>query len=266
MFHATMSCDDPSLTHGAVSTPSASFAQLYKEIGAGGFSAIDGSVEFYGRVNALLTSDMRVLDFGAGRGKDAVDDPAEYRRGLRTLKGKVRIVVGADIDPIVGTNPSIDQAVQIEEWRGLPFASESMDLLLCDHTFEHIRHPGPVTAELDRILKPGGWICARTPNRWGYIAVGATLVPNRFHAAALRVAQPVRKSKDVFPTAYKLNTRRALSKYFPQDRFRDCSYFYNPEPAYFGSSLSLLRLAQMSFRLLPSPCSAVLMIFKQKYN
>jgi len=264
MFALSMSCDDDDLRHCAVTTASAPFTELYREIGAGGFSSIDGSVEFYGRVNALLRADMCVLDFGAGRGKDAVDDPVEYRRGLRTLRGKARMVIGADIDPIVGTNPSVDHATQIEEWRGLPFASESVDLLLCDHTFEHVRYPGPVAAELERILKPGGWICARTPNRWGYIAIGARLVPNRFHKAALRIAQPVRRSDDVFPTAYKMNTRAVVDHYFPTDRFRDCSYFYNPEPAYFGDSLSLHRLAQAGFRFLPSRCSAVLMIFKQK--
>jgi SAM-dependent methyltransferase len=237
---------------------------LYREIGAGGFSSIDGSLQFYGRVNALLSDGMSLLDFGAGRGKDATDDPIDYRRRLRTLKGKVRMVVGADIDPIVRDNPSLDHAVQIEEWRGLPFASESFDLLLCDHTFEHVRFPGAVAAELGRVLKRGGWICARTPNRWGYIAIGARLVPNRFHKTALRVVQPFRQPCDVFPTVYKLNTLPAINRHFPSERYRDCSYFYNPEPAYFGASVTLNGLAATASRHLPIRYSAVLMIFKQK--
>lgn len=238
--------------------------QLYKEVGAGGFSSVDGSVEFYGRVNALVNSRMTVLDFGAGRGKDAVDDPVQYRRALRILKGKARVVIGADIDRVVAENPSVDSAVQIDEWRGLPFASESIDLLLCDHTFEHVRYPEAVAAELDRVLKPGGWLCARTPNRWGYIAIGARMIPNRFHTRALRIFQPFRRPGDVFPTAYKLNTLRAIADYFPAGRFRDCSYYYNPDPAYFGTSLALNRFARAAFRFFPQRNSAVLMVFKQK--
>lgn len=239
-------------------------SRLYNEVGAGGFSSIDGSVEFYGRINALLSPGMTVLDFGAGRGKDVVDDPVDYRRGLRTLKGKVRFVVGADVDPALRHNPSLDASVLTEEWRGLPFASRSIDLVLSDHTFEHVRFPDAVTSELDRILKPGGWICARTPNRRGYIALGARVVPNRFHRMALRAAQPFRKPEDVFPTAYALNTLTTLGRFFPSSRYRDCSYFYNPEPAYFGTSLTVNRVARAVLRLVPDRFAPVLMVFKQK--
>lgn len=40
----------------------------FPEIGAGGYTSRDGTVEFYGRVQALLRPTMHVLDFGAGRG------------------------------------------------------------------------------------------------------------------------------------------------------------------------------------------------------
>jgi hypothetical protein len=44
----------------------------------GGFSRVDGSIEFYTRVNALLGPDMTVVDFGAGRGAGVLDDPVRY--------------------------------------------------------------------------------------------------------------------------------------------------------------------------------------------
>jgi len=86
-------------------------SRLYPEIGAGGYTRVDGSVEFYGRVNALISTDMTVLDFGAGRGKDIVDDPNAYRRSLRDLRGRVARVIGVDIDPAVLDNPCLDQAI-----------------------------------------------------------------------------------------------------------------------------------------------------------
>jgi SAM-dependent methyltransferase len=46
-----------------------------------------------------------------------------------------------------------------------------------DFTFEHIVDPAQAARELDRVLKHGGWLCARTPNRYGYIALANRFVP-----------------------------------------------------------------------------------------
>ena len=43
-------------------------ATLFPESYAGGFSRVDGTVQFYMRVRALLRPDDTVLDLGAGRG------------------------------------------------------------------------------------------------------------------------------------------------------------------------------------------------------
>ena len=238
--------------------------KVYPEVGAGGFSSVDSIVEFYGRINALLTPDMVVLDYGAGRGREATDDTVDYRRRLRNLRGKARSIVGVDIDPIVGTNPSVDSAVLIQEDSALPFASSSFDMIMSDFTFEHIRDSLTAAAELDRVLKPGGWLCARTPNRWGYIAVGASLVPNHYHVSLLRSLQPHRESRDIFPTAYRLNSRKALASHFPAARYANFSYYFDPEPAYFGTGAALNAVARCVLRRVPSRCSALLLVFLQK--
>lgn len=41
-------------------------AVWFQEVGAGGFTSLDGTIEFYTRINALLTPDMTILDFGGG--------------------------------------------------------------------------------------------------------------------------------------------------------------------------------------------------------
>ncbi|HEV2070489.1 MAG TPA: class I SAM-dependent methyltransferase [Acidimicrobiales bacterium] len=236
---------------------------FYPEIGAGGFSRVDGTVEFYGRVNALLRPEMVVLDFGAGRAWHAEDECA-YRRDLQSLRGKVRKVVGADLDPVVKTNPTLDQAVVLEEDRGLPFPDESFDLILSDATLEHVETPSAVVAELDRVLRPGGWICARTPNRWGYIGVGANLAPNRLHAKLLRRLQPHREARDVFPTRYRMNTLKALERLFPPERFEHFSYARTTEPAYFGNSRFLWQLMLVVNRATPPRMEATLFVFLRK--
>lgn len=236
---------------------------FYPEISAGGFSRVDGTVEFYGRINALLRPEMVVLDFGAGRGSHA-DDESVYRRELRLLKGKVARVVGADLDPVVTTNPTLDEAAVLEPDKPLPFADGSFDLIVSDATFEHVEKPMLVAAELNRVLRPGGWICARTPNRWGYIGIGANLMPNRIHARALARLQPHRQSRDVFPTRYRMNTRSSLAKAFPPSRFENYTYVRTTEPAYFGNSLILWRLMFLVNRFTPVHMGAMFFVFLRK--
>lgn len=238
--------------------------RFYPETGAGGFSSVDGTVEFYTRVNALLRPDMAVLDFGAGRGAWTEDAQAPYRRGLRMLKGKVRKVVGIDIDDAIHANPALDEALVREADRPLPFADAEFNLILTDFVFEHVTTPEIVARELDRVLKPGGWLCARTPNRFGYIALGATLAPALLHHRLLRRAQPGRQSRDVFPAVYRMNSPARLRRLFPPARYDDYSYAHNAEPAYFGGSVAAWRAMRLLFRLLPPALGAALFIFKQK--
>ena len=238
--------------------------KLYPEIGAGGFSHVDATIEFYSRINALLRPEMTVLDFGAGRGTWAYDDPLAYRRNLRTLKGKVNKVIGIDIDPEVKTNPSLDDAHVVGLGDALPLDDASVDLIISDVTFEHIDDATFTAHELTRVLKTGGWLCARTPNRWGYIGIGANLVPNNLHVPFIRILQPGRKATGVFPTRYRMNTRRGLRRLFKPKDFDSFIYTVNPEPAYFANSEFLWRLMVLSYRLTPSAFDAVLLIFLRK--
>lgn len=224
---------------------------FFPETAAGGFSRVDGTVEFYTRVNALLRPDMTVLDFGAGRGAAIQEDPVPYRRSLRTLKGRCRRIIGVDVDGAIAQNPGLDELYVIEPGGRIPLEAESVDLIVSDATFEHITDPLSATKELDRVLKPGGWVCARTPNRWGYIALGARLIPNRWHVSVLRRLQPTRKEIDIFPTAYKLNTRKVLRRYFPPERYEHYCYGHFAEPAYFGTSKALWFFMLLVFRFTP---------------
>lgn len=224
---------------------------FFPEVGAGGFTRTDGTIEFYNRVNALLAPDMTVLDFGAGRGAGHVDDPVTYRRKLRNLKGKCAKIIGTDVESAVLENTGLDEAVVIQPGKRLPIPDQSVDMIISDSVFEHVAEPEFVARELDRVLKPRGWLLARTPNKWGYIGVGSNLVPNKWHSAWLRRLQPERKGADVFPTTYRLNTRKALKRYFPTDQYDHYTYGYFPEPAYFGNSRVLWRLALLVFRCTP---------------
>jgi SAM-dependent methyltransferase len=223
-------------------------------------------VEFYVRVNALLLEageDAVVLDFGAGRGASA-DDSVPFRRDLQRLSGRGNRVVGVDVDPGVLKNPTLDQALVVRPDERLPVDTASIDLILSDFTFEHLTNAEWAASELDRVLRPGGWLCARTPNRWGYIGLGARVVPNRLHLGLLRRLQPARRTEDTFPTVYRLNTPAALRRYFPPDMYDHIVYAATCEPTYVGDSLLAAQFGRLVLALTPRPFRPVLFVFLQK--
>ncbi len=235
---------------------------FFKEIDAGGFSRKDGTVQFYLRVNALLRDDMTVVDLGAGRGVISTSTVDTLTR-LATLRGKVREVIGLDVDPVVMTNPLVDRAI-LYDGKRIPVADNSVDLIVSDHTFEHVEEPSVLAAEIYRILKPGGWLCARTPYSLSLVAVAARLTRNRDHARLLKLAQPNRNSLDVFPTRYKLNSFRALARYFPARLWKNVSYTWTPEPSYYFASRYTFFLLHLYQSLKLPFFGEVLLVFLQK--
>lgn len=245
-------------------TPNPTLTRLYPESEVGGFSRADGHIEFYTRVNALIDQDSRVLDFGAGRGHWAVDSIPAMSRKLRWLRGRVAEVVGTDVEDVVLSNPSLDTALVTKAGEPLPFEDGTFDLIIADYVLEHVEeHDAPdVVRDLMRVLKPGGWFAARTPNKWGMIGMGARFIPNRWHVRLLSRLQPGRKEEDVFPTRYSMNTRRDLRRLFaPHGVY---VYGHTSEPTYFGTSPTAWRFAAGLGRLTPPAFAPTLMIFVRK--
>jgi SAM-dependent methyltransferase len=242
----------------------AGLLSLYPEARVGGFTSVDGTIEFYSRVNALLTPDMIVLDLGAGRGVWYSDDRVSYRRSLRNLRGKVTRVIGVDVDPAVVDNPSVDDARVMSEGGPIPVDSATVDMIICDAVFEHVEDPDTFISEIDRILKPGGWLCARTPNRAGYPALMARLVPNSRHARVLRRMQPRRKDADVFPTRFLLNDRKQLEERFSEPAWSGVVYTPNSEPSYAGRSVLAWRAFYLWHRVLPRRWCTGLVLFVRR--
>ena len=238
---------------------------LYPEVIAGGYTRDDGVVSFYTRVQALLEgrSDAVVVDFGAGRGAPA-EDPAPIRRRLQDLRGPGRQVIGVDVDPAVLDNPLVDSARVVGAADPLPFDDGSVDLVVSRSTWEHIEDPAHVAAELGRIVKPGGWICAVTPNRWGYIAIGASMVPNALHVRVLRRLQPHKAAEDTFPTRYRMNTRRDLQRLFPPDRFQLAAFTFDAEPYLYAGGSTLALMALRALHHLPAPMRSLWQVFITK--
>src|SRR6476646_3406805 len=73
---------------------------------AGEYLPLDGTIEFYGRVNAIVKPTDVVVDLGAGRGAWYFEDTCETRRRVRDVRARVGKVIGVDVDPVVLSNPT----------------------------------------------------------------------------------------------------------------------------------------------------------------
>lgn len=225
------------------------------------FSPSDGTLYFYAHVNMLVDRDMVVLDLGAGRAGWYEDHPDTHARRFRQLRGKVREVIAADRDPIVTTNRSVDRTVVIEAGK-VPLSSGSVDLVICDYVLEHVEQPSEFVSEIHRLLRPGGWFCARTPHRYHYVSLLARSLPEWLEQRILSKAQPGRQYIDVFRKHYRMNTLSELNAAFEQ--FEDASFIYRSEPAYtFGSKIMYAAFDQVH-RLMPACFSGNIFVFKQK--
>ena len=101
---------------------------------------------------------------------------------------------------------------------------------------EHIGNPDRFFIEIHRVLRDGGFLCIRTPNRWSYIAIAATLIPNNYHSSVTSVVQEGRQDEDVFPTVYKCNSIRKLKNIMNKRGFDCIAYGYEAEPSYLSFS------------------------------
>jgi SAM-dependent methyltransferase len=235
----------------------------YRESRFGGFTDVDGTLAFYIRVNALVGPASTLVDFGCGRA-EYQDDPVSVRRGLRDFRGRVARVIGVDVDQCARTNPYLDEFRLLAPGGCWPVGDSVADMIVADWVLEHITCPEHFFREAHRVLAPGGCLCIRTLNRWSYVGMAAILIPNRRHAAVLRVAQPGRREEDVFPTVYRCNTVPALSRMLRKHGLEGIAYGYESEPGYLGFSRFAYALGVLHQKFAPGILKPALFAFARK--
>lgn len=237
--------------------------RMRPEMGAGGFARDSSEVAYYLRINALLKPSMTLVDLGAGRGTQLLG-PKSFVGDLMKFQGKVRRVIGLDVDGAVAEHPFLDEYHVFDPAKPYPLADASADIIVADWVLEHIADPVAAAREIHRVLKPGGWFCARTPNRFGYVALAAALVPNSLHNAVLKRVWPEREVEDVFPTVYALNTLGAVRRHFDSRNWQNFSYTINSTPKYHANIRLLFNLVGAYQSIVPPGLRTDLHIFLRK--
>ena len=92
-----------------------------------------------------MGTDARILDLGSGTQRRAPH------------------VVNLEIEQ----TPMVDV---VGDGHNLPFADATFDAVISEAVLEHVRNPKRVVAEMYRVIKPGGYVCAAVPFLQGYHA------------------------------------------------------------------------------------------------
>ncbi|MGH9554402.1 MAG: class I SAM-dependent methyltransferase [Terriglobales bacterium] len=183
---------------------------------------MDGTTQFRRMIEERLQPGCCLLDVGAGAGGSLHLD----------LRAPGRRVVGIDLAPEVRLNPHLDEAHCCDAAQ-LPFGDEQFDLAFADYVFEHLADPLAVVREIRRVLKPGGYMLLRTPNKWHYVPLLARLVPDAMQGSLLERCTG-RRAEEVFPKFYRCNTEGAVRRAFEQEGFvLETLQYVEKEPAYF---------------------------------
>lgn len=229
----------------------------------GNYHELDGTIEFYGRINAILKKTDHVLDLGAGRGSWYTLDKSSYRRNIRDLKSKVKYIAGVDIDKAVLDNPTTHENFIMTN-KKIPFEDNTMDVIVADWVLEHVGNPKEFYCEIDRVLRQGGVFCARTPHKYKYVSFFAKLLKNINYFGILNFLQPNRLEYDAFPIEYKLNTIKTIKKYF--SGYKNFSYLYASHPSYFAGNKYLFKLMSLFHKFLPEFMVSEIFVFLQKID
>jgi SAM-dependent methyltransferase len=152
-------------------------------------------------VDLRLPPQATLLDAGCGRTAPIL---ASYR-------GRAARLIGVDMVEF-----DVHDASGLELYRAdlaaIPVEDASVDVVMARSVMEHVIDPGSVYAEVCRVLKPGGHFVFLTANLWDYASLVARVVPNRLHPWIVSRTEG-RAEHDVFPIAYKSNTRRAVERW-----------------------------------------------------
>jgi SAM-dependent methyltransferase len=176
---------------------------------------LDSAHVFMVSAQALAARSKVVAEVGCGRG--ALVDMDEPGGPWQDLRGPGRRVIGIDPELVGVENPVIDEFRLVGEDGRWPLDDASVDLAVSDFVLEHVADADEFVRELHRVLRPGGIFIARTISRQSPLAVFARLVPNHAHARTLEHLQPRREERDVFDTAYRMNTRKDLARLLDSD-------------------------------------------------
>jgi SAM-dependent methyltransferase len=183
-------------------------------------------------IASLVQEDTLWLDIGCGRNIFPSNQLL-----ARELADRCRLLVGVDPDETIRENPYVHeyQCITMDEYQD----TREYDLITMRMVAEHVTDPPALLKSLARCTHTGSRIVIYTVNRYSPIPVITHFAPFRLH-------QPVKRwlwhteSKDTFPTAFRMNTRRRLQKLMSGSGFTEECFMRLDDCRTFGRFRPLL--------------------------
>ena len=235
----------------------------YKNL-PGKFSPNDGTIDFYLRIRSLINKKKIVLDLGAGQANWFLDKKnIKLRKSIQFLKKDVKKFYAADIDRSVLKNKTSHKNLIIKK-NIVPLKKNSVDIIICDWVFEHIEKPSIFYSEINRVLKKGGVLCARTPHKFNYVSIASNILEgSSLKSFLLRKVQANRFIPGSYSKSYyKINTINKISKIF--QLYEKNIFILKPDPAYYFNSKFFFILFKFLFLIFPKFFSGILICFLKK--
>lgn len=185
----------------------------------------DADIWFEARADELLddASVTRIADIGAGR---------EWHFRHDTLERYNQHLIGLDIDADeMAFNRALDEAIECDVTKGMPIDAASIDLMTVSSGVEHFSDNRAFLAHAARVIKPGGRMIAKFPNRRAPFAILNRMIPNRLAQKLLYTLRPGSEGKLGFKAYYD----RCLHSVFSQDA-RDAGFEVETTYVSFNSS------------------------------
>lgn len=199
----------------------------------------DGTTEFHDLCARAGRGARRILEIGAGPSNPT----SSYLATLAELHG-------VDVDSAALGNDALSGAHVIVR-DAYPFDDGYFDLCVSNYVLEHVADPRAHLAEVRRVLGPGGAYVFRTPNRFHYVALVSAATPHWFHElVANRLRGQGEEAHDPYPTAYRMNSARAVARHAKSAGFAvEVLDLVEKEPSY-GMAARPLFLAFMAYERL----------------
>jgi SAM-dependent methyltransferase len=162
-------------------------------------------------LSELVTRKTDWLDLGCGHQLLPAWMPS-WETYEKNLIRKARSVTGIDLDEdALSRHKHITNKI-VGDIQRLPFLNDSFDLVTANMVVEHVADPARLVAEVERVLRPQGVFVFHTPNLFGYYSLVASALPQWVKNRLAGILQD-RRPEDVYPTFYRMNTRRKIMHY-----------------------------------------------------
>lgn len=175
-----------------------------------------------------VAADTVWLDVGCGR------NIFPWNKKLaQVLADRCKRVVGIDPDDNIDDNMFVHERHKcvLEDFE----TDTRFDLITLRMVAEHITQPKETVAKLASLIPPNGHVIVYTIWKWAPVSLVAYFTPTSFHRFVKRIVWGS-ESRDTFPIAYKMNTRRELSELFETRGFREVQFQYLDDACMFKNS------------------------------